>query len=717
MAGQEQDTNINVQLFKELTEKYPEIPTDFVSLQLRKTGNNRDEVIKVLKERSQQNLFGSGNTVDIKPGTVINQINNLTISKRKENKSPMLVNQRSDGGSYPTLAWPSTGNSTITSSPQPGYTAAVMPNDFESYLGRANSQPGSIPNINCTVDNSSQSVSQTVKKFEVNNVYGNKTSPVVGKRPVPVIHVPSKSDSAQSVNTSYQIHSAGSGTNTVTQPQHSHTYSYNITPTVLSAQSPNSPSQFASKTKIMINQPASNSFDSPTRPNNFRPQLNYGDLQNKIVQPSDIEGNGNHMHCSPNITPNFSKPLFVKIKSTGPEGSETQVRYNFNRDNQSMFANPNTSRHIQQPTYSGASRIQISPMNQSPGNSSQNMTTYVQLPPYGGRPFSASSRTNSEDSDHGTSNAYNLCTGDINHPGIYHPMSPASSHSSLSSESSVHLVQGLSKPVSGNGTEDQDYLKALLHHQNTRLGNLKSDYNKTLKETSKLRQEVAQMEENMIENSRRNSFPTINDVTKLREINRRLQTDIQCMGNEIDMKKNGPGMNSLVDPVDQQNFFDNMPTGPAGSIGRPVTSASSPSSSVAPPLPPLPSISSVCRRVNPPPRSPLDIVPPVPPRQPQSGSGDSEEGEQWNCTACTFLNHPALNKCECCEMPRIVVYRISSFIFLIALFLLFFFFQQTQCAGTLPYLSLDIFITTSTVQTVEYEGKKAFRKYAADRSC
>lgn len=29
------------------------------------------------------------------------------------------------------------------------------------------------------------------------------------------------------------------------------------------------------------------------------------------------------------------------------------------------------------------------------------------------------------------------------------------------------------------------------------------------------------------------------------------------------------------------------------------------------------------------------------------------EGEHWACSACTFLNHPALSLCECCEMPRI----------------------------------------------------------------
>lgn len=31
---------------------------------------------------------------------------------------------------------------------------------------------------------------------------------------------------------------------------------------------------------------------------------------------------------------------------------------------------------------------------------------------------------------------------------------------------------------------------------------------------------------------------------------------------------------------------------------------------------------------------------------------EEDEGTHWNCTACTFLNHPALNRCEQCEFPR-----------------------------------------------------------------
>lgn len=30
------------------------------------------------------------------------------------------------------------------------------------------------------------------------------------------------------------------------------------------------------------------------------------------------------------------------------------------------------------------------------------------------------------------------------------------------------------------------------------------------------------------------------------------------------------------------------------------------------------------------------------------------DGPKWNCDVCTFLNHPQLNKCEQCEMPKFI---------------------------------------------------------------
>jgi hypothetical protein len=40
--------------------------------------------------------------------------------------------------------------------------------------------------------------------------------------------------------------------------------------------------------------------------------------------------------------------------------------------------------------------------------------------------------------------------------------------------------------------------------------------------------------------------------------------------------------------------------------------------------------------------------------QPPLGAFQDNEGPKWNCHLCTFLNHPDLDKCEQCEMPRIL---------------------------------------------------------------
>ncbi len=39
-------------------------------------------------------------------------------------------------------------------------------------------------------------------------------------------------------------------------------------------------------------------------------------------------------------------------------------------------------------------------------------------------------------------------------------------------------------------------------------------------------------------------------------------------------------------------------------------------------------------------------------QQPEIPSSDEDIGENWPCSACTFSNHPWLDKCEMCEMPR-----------------------------------------------------------------
>lgn len=215
-------------------------------------------------------------------------------------------------------------------------------------------------------------------------------------------------------------------------------------------------------------------------------------------------------------------------------------------------------------------------------------------------------------------------------------VSPASSQSSLSSESSSQ--REIQRQRSGSVQEEADYISALLLFQKERMSKLKVDLESELRKLAKVRQEVTQMERNMLDRTRTrnlNFSPHLEDVAKLRGHNMKLQAEIQVMTREVDMYNNGQTPLGVLDPLEQQNFFQNMNPGQRGSIySRPP--APTPSSETPPPIPPR-----------------IHHVPPPPPPQPLTGSGDLDgDGEQWNCSACTFLNHPALNKCECCEMPR-----------------------------------------------------------------
>ncbi|XP_060608598.1 TGF-beta-activated kinase 1 and MAP3K7-binding protein 3-like isoform X2 [Ruditapes philippinarum] len=235
-------------------------------------------------------------------------------------------------------------------------------------------------------------------------------------------------------------------------------------------------------------------------------------------------------------------------------------------------------------------------------------------------------------------------------------MSPASSPSSLSSESSV----ARDRQRSGSVQDDPAYLQALLSHQKSRMDKLVDDLKLAEERLAQLRGEVTTLESRVIERKRQKSsvFPSSVDLAKLKGDNLQLQADIQLMTREVDLMNNGQTPLGVLDPLEQQNFYKTINMGPSGSIYGGASHVPHKSTPTRPPpeIPPeLPPRDPQPREVPPPlpPRIAATQVPPPPPHQPTINSGDSDaEGEMWNCSACTLLNHPALNKCECCEMPR-----------------------------------------------------------------
>ncbi|XP_016367984.1 TGF-beta-activated kinase 1 and MAP3K7-binding protein 2-like [Sinocyclocheilus rhinocerous] len=170
------------------------------------------------------------------------------------------------------------------------------------------------------------------------------------------------------------------------------------------------------------------------------------------------------------------------------------------------------------------------------------------------------------------------------------------------------------------GADDAAYTQALLVHQRARMQRLWHELEQKKRKLEKLKEEVNEMENDLTRRrlQRSNSvcqIPSIEEMQQLRCKNRLLQIDIDCLTKEIDLlQTRGPDFN----PIAIHNFYDNL-----GFLG---------------PVPPKPLKGPAIQEGS---RSARLVSEP-----------EEDDGVQWSCTACTFLNHPALNRCEECEFPR-----------------------------------------------------------------
>ncbi|CAG5128010.1 unnamed protein product [Candidula unifasciata] len=273
-----------------------------------------------------------------------------------------------------------------------------------------------------------------------------------------------------------------------------------------------------------------------------------------------------------------------------------------------------------------------------------------------------SSRTNSQDSEHSIGVGGDYEAGYPLHRAVG---SRVSSLSSLSSDSSGHVegVTSGSRSRSGSLQDEVEYIQALLQHQKRQMQKLQEEISHHRVIVNKLHSEVSVMERSMIESHHVNrSLPSIEDISWLCEKNRQLQTDIQLYMNEVDVYRSGQTPLNSISPRDQQNFFENMPTGQQDPIyslspGRRLSPTGPPPPPRPPPPIPMRQRSNESGQAAGGAVSGVDIfrVPAAPSAQQLLTSGDPEEGElPWSCSACTFSNHPALRKCEMCEMPRVI---------------------------------------------------------------
>ncbi|KAI4872321.1 hypothetical protein NFI96_027758 [Prochilodus magdalenae] len=172
---------------------------------------------------------------------------------------------------------------------------------------------------------------------------------------------------------------------------------------------------------------------------------------------------------------------------------------------------------------------------------------------------------------------------------------------------------------SSSGSDDYAYTQALLLHQRARMERLMKELLAERQKLEQLKGEVNDMEYDALQRRFRRvnstSFiPRPEEMTRLRSQNRQLQIDIDCTLKETDLLQS----RGKFDPKAMNNFYDNIQPGP-----------------VVPPKPGKKDAGG--QRVKP---------------SVEAQRDEDFEGAQWNCDSCTFLNHPALNRCEQCEMPR-----------------------------------------------------------------
>ncbi|XP_073520832.1 TGF-beta-activated kinase 1 and MAP3K7-binding protein 3 isoform X2 [Phyllobates terribilis] len=232
------------------------------------------------------------------------------------------------------------------------------------------------------------------------------------------------------------------------------------------------------------------------------------------------------------------------------------------------------------------------------------------------------------------------------HPGAPEPIQPIS----------LMPISGVEKGIpkyhrsSSSGSDDYAYTQALLLHQRARMERLAKELKLEKDNLEMLKAEVNGMEHDLMQRRLRRvscttSIPTPEEMTRLRSLNRQLQINIDCTLKEVDLlQSRGVGK---LDAKAMSNFYDNIAPGPAvppnsckkesSESGERKARRISVTTKVEPPDIPNPSAVDIAIRNRSSPRPARD---------------EDFEGSPWNCNSCTFLNHPALNRCEQCEMPR-----------------------------------------------------------------
>ncbi|GBN48394.1 TGF-beta-activated kinase 1 and MAP3K7-binding protein 2 [Araneus ventricosus] len=162
-----------------------------------------------------------------------------------------------------------------------------------------------------------------------------------------------------------------------------------------------------------------------------------------------------------------------------------------------------------------------------------------------------------------------------------------------------------------------DYILAVKNHQKVRLNLVQEELSKEKAVCSNLKFEVNKLEQEITrkQHAEKNSFSYAEMLKKLKEENRKLALECNNLIMEYDLCSKDQTPISATD----EDFYSNIFTGPNDGL----TCVSG--------------------------KRTKDTTQP---QDKSKSSSEDDENSSWKCKSCTFVNHPALEKCEMCELPK-----------------------------------------------------------------
>lgn len=175
-------------------------------------------------------------------------------------------------------------------------------------------------------------------------------------------------------------------------------------------------------------------------------------------------------------------------------------------------------------------------------------------------------------------------------------------------------------------------IQALLTHQRQRFELLQRMYAQQMQLLQQLRTQVESKEVSLMSKQLADVTPSqLEELKTLQRRNRALNVECHCLLSEVDLYARGEVPVGATD----DHFYQRL--NPGQTVPQTVHH----------PVPP-PSY----RPILSPPRVFQSNTPSPRTNSILSEDEENQEDNRWKCSKCTFLNHPALEACELCEMPK-----------------------------------------------------------------